>query len=199
MNRPSRPQKRGPSREPRRPTINAARNMRTVLAPMRRGARTDHAPLVMTKLRGMRDPSACPRCGALFVHKTWRRTRRGDGAVLLHATRAVCPACRQVQRHEAFGVVRVHGITAAERESVLRRVWNVSRRAAFNQPERRLVLIRESADGIEIETTSQKLAHRIACELAKAFGGRSRFDWSDREGRLLATWDRHGGAQASAG
>jgi NMD protein affecting ribosome stability and mRNA decay len=119
--------------------------------------------------------------------------------VLLHATRTVCPACRQVQRHQAFGAVRVHGIAAAEREAVLRRVWNVARRAAFNQPERRLVLIREGADGIEIETTSQKLAHRIACELAKAFGGRSRFAWSDRGGRLLARWDRQGDVHAGAG
>jgi hypothetical protein len=43
-------------------------------------------------------------------------------------------------------------------------------------------------EGLEILTTSQKLAHRIARELEKAFGGRARFTWSDREGSLDATW-----------
>jgi len=43
---------------------------------------------------------------------------------------------------------------------------------------------------LEILTTSQKLAHRIAHELAKAFGGRAKYQWgrADGEAGLLATW-----------
>jgi hypothetical protein len=37
-------------------------------------------------------------------------------------------------------------------------------------------------------TTSQKLAHRIARELQKAFGGRARYTWSDQDGALTAIW-----------
>ena len=43
-------------------------------------------------------------------------------------------------------------------------------------------------EGLEVLTTSQKLAHRIAAELEKAFGGRTTFRWTDREGALDATW-----------
>ena len=38
----------------------------------------------------------------------------------------------------------------------------------------------------EVLTTSQKLAHRIAREVAKAFGGKPRFSWDDEDGSLLA-------------
>jgi prepilin-type processing-associated H-X9-DG protein len=41
---------------------------------------------------------------------------------------------------------------------------------------------------LEVLTTSQKLAHRIAHELAKAFGGRANYQWADGEAGLLATW-----------
>jgi hypothetical protein len=41
---------------------------------------------------------------------------------------------------------------------------------------------------MEVLTTSQKLAHRLAHELEKAFGGRTHYAWSDRDGRLVANW-----------
>ena len=39
-------------------------------------------------------------------------------------------------------------------------------------------------------TTSQKLAHRIARELQKAFGGRARYSWSEQNGSLTAIWQQ---------
>jgi hypothetical protein len=65
----------------------------------------------------------------------------------------------------------------------------VEGRARHTQPERRTVRIDRIRSGLEILTTSQKLAHRIARELEKAFGGHAHYRWSDREGGLDATWD----------
>lgn len=42
----------------------------------------------------------------------------------------------------------------------------------------------------EVLTASQKVAHRIVHELKKAFRGRTSYRWSDRDGSLLATWQR---------
>jgi len=55
------------------------------------------------------------------------------------------------------------------------------------QPERRIVSTNWSGKTLEVLTTSQKLAHRIARELEKAFGGRAHFSWSDDDGMLLST------------
>jgi hypothetical protein len=56
----------------------------------------------------------------------------------------------------------------------------------------RAVVSRDSrlaADGLDVLTTSQKLAHRIVRELKKLFRGRTTYRWSD-DGSLFAVWER---------
>lgn len=89
------------------------------------------------------------------------------------------------------GVVHLHGpYVSAHEEEIRRRLENVAERAAFTQPERRIVSIARDADGLEVRTTSQELAHRIVHEMKKAFHGRASYEWSDGDGSLLATWWR---------
>jgi hypothetical protein len=100
-----------------------------------------------------------------------------------------CPACLQVAQQEGQGRVLIRGAAVAEsRDAIELRIRNVAKRAFNTQPERRLVSI-DARDGeLEVLTTSQKLAHRLAHELKKAFGGRVAYNWSD-DGTLLAHWD----------
>lgn len=137
------------------------------------------------------DLTCCERCGLVFWRKTWRRSRRRTTHALLSGTRwGLCPACRQADSGQAFGRVLLLGnLTAERREELRRRVRNVCERAAFTQPERRLLDMRRVAGGLEVLTTSQKLAHRIAREIEKAFGGHVSYAWSDTDGRLLARWE----------
>jgi NMD protein affecting ribosome stability and mRNA decay len=140
----------------------------------------------------LREPSLCERCGAVYLRKTWRRGERRrafEPPVGVHWT--VCPACRQVRRGEYFGKVSMRGsFLRAHEEEILRRVRRVAERAASRQPERRIVRIVRTRAGLDILTTSQKLAHRITRELLKAFRGRATYAWSDRGGLLFATWER---------
>jgi 16S rRNA U516 pseudouridylate synthase RsuA-like enzyme len=53
-----------------------------------------------------------------------------------------------------------------------------------------VVSLEADAEGLEVLTTSQKLAHRIVHELRKVFRGRATYAWSDRDGSLYATWRR---------
>lgn len=79
---------------------------------------------------------------------------------------------------------------AAHADELVQRIRNVAARAAFTQPERRLVEVVTRGSTVEVLTTSQKLAHRLARELAKAFPGTVSYHWSDSDGRLLAVWRR---------
>ena len=83
---------------------------------------------------------------------------------------------------------------AGKLDAIRRRIRNVAQRAGFTQPERQIVSTEWDGVTLEILTTSQKLAHRIAHELAKAFGGRAKYEWSraDGEAGLLATWPSEG-------
>lgn len=154
----------------------------------RRGTRSEKSPTPgMTR----RTPAntACQGCGALFARKTWRH----DHAVKLGAYDRVvwrlCPACRQLSRGEAQGKVVVPASWAAKNAELLeRRVANVAARAGYTNPERRVVGIERSGRSTHVLTTSQKLAHRVAREIEKLFGGRAVYRWSSDDGSLCATW-----------
>ena len=75
-------------------------------------------------------------------------------------------------------------------DELIRRIRNVAARAAFTQPERRLVEVPRRGSTLDVLTTSQKRAHRLAREIAKAFRGTVTYRWSENDGRLRAVWRR---------
>jgi hypothetical protein len=157
----------------------------------RRGTKTQKSPAVARKPRAYRDPSICDACGAVFTARTWRQVRRLPPETLARAAYVKCPACEQAARDEYFGRVLIKGPFAAKNLDAIRaRIANVERRARFTQPERRAVSQEWDGATLEVLTTSQKLAHRVARELEKAFGGRAKYTWSDDDGSLLTTWTR---------
>jgi hypothetical protein len=81
------------------------------------------------------------------------------------------------------------GFALANEAAIRQRIENVSSRAGASQPQRRVVSIERQGEGLEVLTTSQKLAHRIVHELKKTFRGRTRYEWTD-DGSLFAVWER---------
>jgi NMD protein affecting ribosome stability and mRNA decay len=149
----------------------------------------NHPPAVAHEFPTPADPTICTSCQAIYSRKVWRWPKASAKRVVVGAARGLCPACRQVKKGVFYGLVQVVGRFASEEEDLLRsRITNVAERASFTQPERRIVSIRKRKPGLEISTTSQKLAHRIARELHKAFGGEVKYSWSDNDGALRAVW-----------
>ena len=147
------------------------------------------SPPVAQKQRAPEDPSVCDICGSIYTAKTWRRNRPLPAKLINAAAWTICPACKQAKSGEYFGRVLVRGSNASSNLDAIRsRIANVERRAEFTQPERRIVSSKWDGATLEVLTTSQKLAHRIARELQKAFGGRARYTWSDQDGALTAIW-----------
>ncbi len=151
----------------------------------RRGSRSDKSPPVAQKQK-FSDPSICDRCGAVYSSKSWRRGPRLAREVIDKAPWVTCPGCSQTAAGEYHGQVLITVGDRASLEAVSARIANVERRAQFTQPERRVVSTNWNGKTLEVLTTSQKLAHRIAREVEKAFAGRAHFSWSDDDGSLLA-------------
>ena len=151
----------------------------------RRGSRSDKSPPVAQKQK-FSDPSICDRCGAVYSGKSWRRGPRLAREVIDKAPWVTCPGCSQAAAGEYHGQVLITVGDRASLEAVSARIANVERRAQFTQPERRVVSTNWNGKTLEVLTTSQKLAHRIAREVEKAFAGRAHFSWSDNDGSLLA-------------
>jgi NMD protein affecting ribosome stability and mRNA decay len=115
---------------------------------------------------------------------------QSDAALLRRARRICCPACEQESQQEYRGRVLLRGPYLGTHASEIRaRIANVVARASARQPERRLISTEGRGYTIEVLTTSKKLAHRIARELRKAFGGTTTYTWAD-DGLLTATWER---------
>jgi hypothetical protein len=157
---------------------------------LRRRARSHGSPVPRRTGPAPRESTICERCGSVYRHKTWRLAsvrpglgRSGQGPW------SICAACGQVEKGRYRGRVLLRpGRAAAEEDAIRRRIANVAARARFTQPERRVVSVRRDREGLEVLTTSEKLAHRMARELEKAFGGSASYAWSDRGRNLLATW-----------
>ena len=156
------------------------------------GSQDDRVPAASQKAPAVRDQTVCGSCGVVFARKTWRRSAARLRTATQHgAVSGVCPACRLVAEGRSFGRVLLEGsYVPGHVEELMRRIHNVAARAEFTQPERRLVEVVMRESMLEVLTTSQKLAHRLARELAKAFQGSVSYHWSDRDGRLLAVWRR---------
>lgn len=133
------------------------------------------------------EPLACRRCGAVFRKRAWRRvtmTRPLRAAV----SWVVCPACEQQAQQIYLGRVVIDlGGRLADEAALRRRIANVAKNAARTQPARRLVSVERRGTTLEVLTTSEKLAHRIAAELAKTWRGTATYTWAD-DGSLVARW-----------
>jgi len=159
----------------------------------RSSARDDKSPQVVRKTAQPKEPTVCARCGAVFLHKTWRHDHKLTDDLLERRQWGFCPACDQVSRQEGQGRLIIRGSGLAKNRALIRsRIENVAVHAMATQPERRIVSIdtidSKDEEALEVLTTSQKLTHRIAHELKKLFGGRTSYNWSD-DGTLFATWE----------
>ncbi|HEY2107152.1 MAG TPA: hypothetical protein VGH29_15240 [Candidatus Binataceae bacterium] len=158
----------------------------------RSAVRDDKSPAVVRKAKAPNDPSICERCGAIYERKTWRGDRKVTAQLSRAAEWTVCPACEQVSRQEGQGRLMLLGSGVPARSDLIRRrMDNVAKRATVTQPQRRIISVDELGptgdEGIEVLTTSQKLAHRIVHELRKVLGGSAIYSWQD-DGTLYAEW-----------
>lgn len=173
---------------------NLNRKSRGLIRSLNRSfVRDDKSPQVVHKTAQPKEPTVCARCGAVFLHKTWRHNHKMTDELLERRLWGFCPACDEVSEQEGQGWLIIRGTgLAANRVLIRRRIENVARRAMATQPERRIVsidtIVSKDEKALEVLTTSQKLTHRIAHELKKLFGGRTSYNWSD-DGTLFATWE----------
>ncbi|MHB8381404.1 MAG: hypothetical protein ACYDC3_03560 [Candidatus Binataceae bacterium] len=157
----------------------------------RRGTRSDKSPPVVRKSHPYADPSFCEKCGSVYTAKTWRERRPLTPELMNQAVWTTCPACDQANKGQYFGRVSLSGTyLLTHLEAIRSRIANVARRARFTQPQRRVVAADFDGSTLEVLTSSQKLAHRTARELEKAFGGTVTYSWSDADDTLAATWYR---------
>ncbi len=133
-----------------------------------------------------REPTACPRCGAVFHKGRWNW-----GVPAAEAHRSLCPACERMQDHNPAGEVRVRGpFVRAHRDEILGLVHNEEARAKAEHPLSRLMRIVEDKGAVVVTTTDVHLPRRIGEALRHAYQGRLAIRYSKEQEYLRIAWVR---------
>jgi len=138
-------------------------------------------------LRGkLRDPTACPSCGAMYRAGRWTW-----GSAPADASRTECPACRRIADDYPAGVVTGTGeFLQAHREEIRNLVRNVEAREKQEHPLKRVMAVRDEGDALVVTTTDARLARGIGEALRRAYHGELDYRFSEVENVFRVDWQR---------
>jgi NMD protein affecting ribosome stability and mRNA decay len=133
------------------------------------------------------DPTACPRCGALYRDGRWTW-----GAAPADAHRTECPACRRAEERVPAAIVTVDGeFAAAHRDEIRSLVRHVEEREKALHALKRIMTMDERDDGaLAIETTDAKLARAIGQALHRAYRGTLDYQFVEADSCFRVRWTR---------
>ena len=130
-------------------------------------AQEDHILDPYQRQQKLREPTACPQCGAVYHEGRWQWSRPDAGG-----ESELCPACRRTNDKLPAGVVTVRGAFARDhKEEILGLVRHQEEAEKNEHPLNRIIGIEHDADGITVSTTDIHLPRRIGEALKRAFDG----------------------------
>ena len=144
----------------------------------------------------------CPECQAVYYRKRWilpGTSSSGDGRTQPATKKTgkavqvpqpyICPACRKLRDRYAEGFVTIYWPNwIAHQTDVLNLIHNEEARAREDNPLARIMNIRTRPDGIDIETTTEKMAQRIGQRLRKAYHGDVQYNLSHKDKLARIEW-----------
>jgi len=137
--------------------------------------------------RKLREPVACPDCGAIYRAGRWQW-----GPKPLDADSRLCPACRRISDDIPAGFLSLSGsFLETHIEEILNLARNVGEREKQNHPIKRIMATQVDEDGgLLITTTDPNLARGIGEALRSAYGGELIYQYSEESEILRAGWSR---------
>lgn len=139
------------------------------------------------KLRGkLKEPTACPDCGAVFHKGRWMWGPAPKGA-----EQATCPACHRMRDKYPKGFVTIKGPFKDEQhEQVIGIVKNTEEKEKKEHPLSRIMAIESQREGLVISTTDTHLPRRIGEALKHAYHGELELHYDQDEDFVRVTWTR---------
>lgn len=113
----------------------------------------------------------CSTCNAVYYKKSWHhnlryyKNLREDLAVSF----AICPACLAIKNNEYEGRIVIINVPKNIAEHLGNLVHAFTHRAYQKDPMDRLIAMKKTDDGMEITTTENQLAVRLAKKIEDVF------------------------------
>lgn len=136
--------------------------------------------------RKLKEPTACPQCGAVFHRGRWSwGTKPAD------AHEALCPACQRIEDKYPKGLVTLTGpYLEAREEELVGLIRNAEANEKEHHPLSRIMTIDKTREGVVISTTDSHLARRIGSALKDAHHGELDVHYNKAEDFVRVQWTR---------
>jgi NMD protein affecting ribosome stability and mRNA decay len=137
--------------------------------------------------RKLREPVACPGCGAIYRAGRWQWGPKPEDA-----DSRICPACRRIKEDVPAGFLSLQGSFLENHlEEILNLARNVGEREKENHPLKRIMATQNlDGGGLLITTTDSNLARGIGEALRSAYGGELNYQYGEESDILRAGWSR---------
>lgn len=117
----------------------------------------------------------CKTCQAAYYDKSWHRgledykhlTEKNIDKKKINFT--LCPACEMIKNKQFEGLITVYNVPALIKSELINLVKNMGETARSIDPMDRVSKIKESKDIMEIWTTENQLAKKIANKIKSTF------------------------------
>jgi NMD protein affecting ribosome stability and mRNA decay len=160
---------------------------------IRKNLRNDNDPYLLPKGMGMKEPLRCKGCGLIYWNKRWYQEQE---AKRLYGERKIqgeinCPACRKRADNVPMGHITLEGSFLREHtDEIFNLIRNEEQKVMNHNPLDRIVHVRKTRKGIEITTTTGRLAQRLGKAVHRAYSGDLHYSFSDGVRIARVQWMR---------
>ncbi len=140
------------------------------------------------------DKAFCTRCGAVYHNKRWslEEVKKPLAAEKGAHAEVLCPACQKIRDGFVGGFVTLKGdFVKAHSDEIKNLIHNKEKRIMSYNPLERIIALRETDDGMEVTTTTEKFAQRLGAMLKKAYKGDVEYKWSADVKLARVIWSRN--------
>jgi NMD protein affecting ribosome stability and mRNA decay len=160
---------------------------------IRNNLRNEDDPYLLPKGKGLKEPLKCKNCGLVYWNKRWypeNEAKRLCGDKKIQGE-IKCPACRKKADKVPMGLVTLEGSFLREHsEEVFNLIRNEEQKVMNHNLLDRIVEINKTRKGIEITTTTERLAQRLGKAVHRAYSGTLRYSFSDGVKFARVNWSR---------
>ena len=145
----------------------------------------------------------CPECQSVYHRKRWAlpqatqesivpktpRAAKSSGKPLMMPELFLCPACQKIRDGYAAGFLSIDWENwLSHKAEIMGLIHNEEKRASQVNPLERIMVIRSRSGGVDLETTTERMAQRIGRDLARAFKGKVQYKWSHKDKLARVQW-----------
>jgi len=132
------------------------------------------------------EPTVCRGCGAVYHKGRWRW---GDAPA--GADEDTCAACLRIEDNVPAGYLTLQGeFLAGHRDEIMNLIRNVEEKERSDHPLKRIMEVREEADGVVITFTDPHLARGAGEAVYQAYKGELDFSYQEQMNLLRVFWKR---------